>query len=141
MSSRYGGRGPGRYGAADDDRTEDRFYERDAERGYGSTGARHERGSEYGAARRGGYSAMRGGGYEREYGHARDYGSRYDARDYGTREYGSREYGSRAGREPFERGGYAGSARRREGEDYGRAYGVRVYGRDHARERPARPAD
>src|SRR5215207_7748252 len=146
MSSRYGGRGPGRYGAADDDRTEDRFYERDAERGYGSAGARHERGSEYGAARRGGYSAMRGGGYEREYGQERDYDARDPgARDYGprygTREYGAGDYGPRSGREPFERGGYAGSARRREGEDYGRPYGVRVYGRDYPRERPYRHDD
>ena len=139
MSSRYGGRGSGRYGASDDDRTEDRFYERDAERGYGSAGIRPERGSEYGAARRGGYSALRGGGYEREYGPERD----YDARDSGPRDYGAGEYGSRSGRELFERGGYAGSARRRESEDYGRAYGVRVYGRDytrdHTRERPYRP--
>jgi len=146
MSSRYGGRGSGRYGDSEDDRTDERFFERDAERGYGSAGARYERGSEYGATRRGGYSAMRGGGYEREYGQERD----YDARDsgtrdygsrYGTREYGAGEYGSRSGREPFERGGYAGSARRREGEDYGRGYGVRVYGRDYPRERPYRHDD
>jgi hypothetical protein len=63
MSSRYGGRGPGRYGASDDDRTEDRFYERDAERGYGSAGARHERCPDYGSAVRVGYSVCRVGGF------------------------------------------------------------------------------
>lgn len=143
MSSRYGGRGPGRYGDSEDDRTDERGFERDAERGYGSAGVRHERGSEYGAARRGGYSAMRGGGYEREYGRerepdARDSGTRDHGSRYGTREHGAGEYGSRYGREVLERGGYAGSTRRREGEDYGRAYGVRGYGRDYARERPSR---
>src|SRR5215207_4432028 len=145
MSSRYGGRGYGRYGDPDDDRTDERGFERDAEGGYGAPGGRPARDSEYGAARRGGYSAMRGG-YEREYGReresdardlgARDYGSRY-----GTREYGAGEYGSRYGREVLERGGYAGPARRREGEDYGRGYGVRVYGRDYPRERPYRHDD
>jgi osmotically-inducible protein OsmY len=128
MSSRYGGRGYGRYGDSDDDRAEDRRHERDAERGYGPQG-RHERGSDYGIPRRGGYSAMRGGGYEREYGQERD----YDARDPGTR-----EYGTRYGREVLERGGYAGSARRPEGEDYGRAYGVGSYARPYER-RPERP--
>jgi osmotically-inducible protein OsmY len=134
MSSRYGGRGYGRYGDSNDDRTEDRFYERDAERDYGSQGGRYERGSDYGISRRGGYSAMRGGGYEREYGQERD----YDARDLGTR-----NYGSRYGREVLERGGYAGSVRRREGEDYGRAYGVRSYGRGYERrvERPYKHDD
>lgn len=134
MSTRYGGRGPGRYGDSEDERTEDRFYGRDAERGYG-------RGSEYGGLRRGGHAGGRGG-YEREYGQERD----YDTRDYGSR-YGTREsgaggeYGQRYGREVLERGGYAGSARRREGEDYGRAYGVRVYGRDYTRERAPRHDD
>lgn len=132
MSSRYGGRGPGRYGDSEDDRTEDRFYERDAERGYG-------RGSEYGAPRRGGYAGGRGG-YEREY-DARDSGTREYGSRYGTPERGAGEYGSRYGREVLERGGSAGSARRREGEDYGRAYGVRVYGRDYTRERPSRHDD
>lgn len=129
MSSRYGGRGYGRYGDSEDDRTDERGFERDAERGYGSAGVGRERGSEYGSARRGGYSALRGGGYEREYGRERE----PDARDSSTR-----DYGSRYGREVLERGGYAGSARRREGEDYGRAYGVRGYGRDYTRERPSR---
>ena len=138
MSSRYGGRGYGRYGDSDDDRTEDRVYERDPERGYGSQGGRYERGSDYGLARRGGYSAMRGGGYEREYGPGRDYDTRATQRDYG----------SRYGREVFERGGYAGSARRREGEEYGRAPVARPYGRDYERrveerrvERAYRPDD
>ena len=148
MSSRYGGRGYGRYGDSNDDRTEDRFYERDAERDYGSQGGRYERGSDYGSSRRGDYSAMRGGGYEREYGQGRDYDARslgtrdYGSR-YGTREYGAGEYGSRYGREVLERGGYAGSARRHEGEDTGRAYGVRAYGRDYERrvERPHKHDD
>jgi osmotically-inducible protein OsmY len=133
MSSRYGGRGYGRYGGREDDRTDERVYEREAERGYGAQGGRDERGSEYGGLRRGGYAGGRGG-YEREYGQGRD----YDARDAG-----SRDYGSRYGREVFERGGYAGSARRREGEEYGRAYGVRSYGRDYAlrAERPYRHDD
>lgn len=130
MSSRYGERGYGRYGEPEDDRTEDKHYERDAERGYGAQGGRYERGSDYGISRRGGYSAARGGGYERERGQERDYGTRY-----GAREYGAGEYGSRYGREVLERGGYAGSPRRQEGEDYGRPYGVRVYGRDPVRER------
>lgn len=139
MSSRYGGRGYGRYGDSEEDRTDERLLERDAERGYGSAGGRYERGSDYGGARRGGYAGGRGG-YEREYGRERD----SDARDTGTREYGPRygtresgagEYGSRYGREVLERGGYAGSARRREGEEFGRAHGVRGYGR----ERPYRP--
>lgn len=137
MSSRYGERGHGRYGEPEDDRTEDRYQERDAERGYGPPGGRHERGPDYGLSRRGGYNAMRGG-YGREYGQGRD----YDAREYGSRhdarEQGTRDYGSRYGREVFERGGYAGSARRQEGDDYGRPYGVRVYGRNYERrdERP-----
>jgi osmotically-inducible protein OsmY len=135
MSSRYGGRGYGRYGDREDDRTEDRFSERDAERGYGPQGGRSERGPDYGVSRRGGYSATRGGGYEREYGQGRD----YDARDTSPRESG----GSRYGREVLERGGYAGSARRQEGEEYGRAYGPRSYGRDYERrvERPSRHED
>jgi osmotically-inducible protein OsmY len=132
MSSRYGERGYGRYGESEDDRTDDRLYERDAERGYGSAGVRPERGSDYGIARRGGYNAARGGGYEREYG---------QGRDYEPRDAGGREYGSRYGREVFERGGYAPSARRHEGEDYGRAYGVRVYGRNYAGERAYRRDD
>lgn len=139
MSSRYGGRGYGRYGDSEDDRTDERLYERDAERGYGPQGGRQERGSEYGGLRRGGYAGGRGG-YEREYGQGRD----LDARDYGTRrEQGGGEYGSRYGREVLERGGYAGSARRPEGEDYGRAYVVRAYGRDQERraERPYRHDD
>lgn len=139
MSSRYGGRGYGRYGDSGDDRTDERFYERDAERSYGpQQGGRPERGSDYGMVRRGDYSAMRGGGYEREYGPERD----YDAREpkYDTREPRSREYGSRSGRELSERGGYAGLARRDEGDNYGRAYVVRSYGRDYERrgERPYR---
>src|SRR5215212_10070981 len=140
MSSRYGGRGYGRYGDSDDDRTDERLYERDAERGYGSAGGRHERGSEYGGLRRGGYAGGRGG-YEREYGQERDYGSRDLGPRYGAREYGGGEYGSRYGREVLERGGYAGSARRHEGEEYGRSYVVRPYGRDYERrvERPHRP--
>ena len=134
MSSRYGGRGYGRYGDREDERTDERVYERDAERGYGAQGVRPERGSEYGGLRRGGYAGGRGGS-EREYGPGRDY---YEARDMGAR-----DYGSRYGREVFERGGYAGSARRPEGEEYGRAYGVRSYGRDSARrvERPYRHDD
>jgi osmotically-inducible protein OsmY len=141
MSSRYGGRGYGRYGDSDEDRTEDKFYERDAERGPGSQGGRYERGSDYGLSRRGGYSAMRGGGYEREYGPERDYDARDSARRvYGPR-YGGGEYGSRYGREVFERGGYAGSARRREGEEYGRPSVARPPVRDYERrvERPFRP--
>ncbi|MBV8856595.1 MAG: BON domain-containing protein [Acidobacteria bacterium] len=122
MSSRYGGRGYGRYGDPEEDRTDERFYERDAERGYGAQGARPERGSEYGGLRRGGYAGGRGG-FEREYGQGRE----RDARDlgprYGTREQGGGDYGSRYGREVFERGGYAGSPRRHEGEEYGRARG------------------
>ncbi|HEX8148424.1 MAG TPA: BON domain-containing protein [Pyrinomonadaceae bacterium] len=138
MSSRYGGRGYGRYGDSDDDRTDERLFERDAERGYGSQGGRYERGPEYGGIRRGGYAGGRGG-YEREYGRereadARDPGTRDYGPRYGTREHGAGEYGSRYGREVFERGGYAGSARRQEGEEYGRAYGVRAYGRDQARD-------
>jgi osmotically-inducible protein OsmY len=119
MSSRYGGRGYGRYGDPEEDRTDERFY---------------ERGSEYGGLRRGGYAGGRGG-YEREYGRERD----YDARDSGPR-----EYGSRYGREVFERGGYAGSASRRyEGEEYGRPYRPRAHGRDYERrvERPYRRHD
>ena len=132
MSSRYGGRGFGRYGDSDDDRTDERFNERDAERGYGAPGGRYERGSEYGGLRRGGYAGGRGG-HEREFGRARD----YDTRDTGSRDYGSRygggDYGSRYGREVFERGGYSPSARRPEGEDYGRAYVVRPPARDYER--------
>ncbi|MET0645864.1 MAG: BON domain-containing protein [Pyrinomonadaceae bacterium] len=148
MSSRYGERGHGRYGEPEDDRTEDRYQERDAERGYGPPGGRPERGPDYGLSRRGGYNATRGGGYGREYGQGRD----YDAREYGSRDLGSRhdardpgtrDYGSRYGREVFERGGYAGSARRQEGDDYGRGYGVRVYGRNYERrdERPFKRDD
>lgn len=147
MSSRYGGRGYGRYGGSEDDRTDERLFERDTERGYGSAGIRPERGSEYGGARRGGYAGGRGG-YEREYGQGRD----YDARDtgtrdygsrYGTREYGAGEAGSRYGREVLERGGYAGTARRQEGEEYGRTHVARPHGRDYERrvERPYRHDD
>ncbi|MDT5270682.1 MAG: hypothetical protein QOH49_2868 [Acidobacteriota bacterium] len=134
MSSRYGGRGYGRYGDPDDDRTEDRFSERDAERGYGPQSGRPERGSDYGISRRGGYSAMRGGGYEREYGQERE----RDARDPGTR-----ESGSRYGREVLSGGGYAPAPRRHEGEEYGRAYGVRPPARDYERrgERPYKRDD
>jgi osmotically-inducible protein OsmY len=137
MSSRYGGRGYGRYGDSEDDRIDERSHERDAERGYGAQGARPERGSEYGGLRRGGYSGGRGA-YGREYGQERN----YDARDvssretgsrYGTREGGGGEYGVRYGREVFERGGYAGSSRRREDEDYGRAYDVRPRALDYER--------
>jgi osmotically-inducible protein OsmY len=139
MSSRYGGRGYGRYGDPEDDRTEDRFHERDAERGYGSQGIRPERGSDYGGSRRGGYNAMRGG-YEREYGQERE--REPGSREYGMR-YGAGEYGSRYGREVLERGGYSGAARRREGEEYGRAYAPRPYARDYERrvERPHRHED
>lgn len=129
MSSRYGGRGYGRYGDSDEDRTDERSYERDAERGYGSVG---------GGLRRGGYAGGRARD-EREYGRERDYDARdLGSRDYGQRDYGSR-YGSRYGREVLERGGY--SPRRHESEDYGRAYGARAYGRDYGRrvERPNRP--
>lgn len=157
MSSRYGGRGYGRYGGdPEDDRADERSYERDAERGYGAQGGRYERGSEYGGLRRGGYAGGRGG-HEREY-EARDYDARdsgsrdvssrdVGSRDVGSREYGSRygggEYGSRYGREVPERRGYAGAPRRPEGEDYGRAYAARPYGRDYERraERPYRPDD
>lgn len=134
MSSRYGERGYGRHGEPEDERTEDRFYERDAERGYGSAGGRYERGSDYGISRRGGYSATRGG-YERDYGQGRDYGAREYGSRYGSREHDAGEQASRYGREVLERGGYAGSARRPEGEDYGRPYGARVYGRDRAYKR------
>lgn len=136
MSSRYGERGYGRYGEPEDDRTEDRYNERDADRGYGPAVGRPERGPDYGLSRRGGYPGARGGGYEREYGQGRD----YDARDLGSREYGSRygsreygggEYGSRYGREVLDRGGYAPAPRRHEGEDRERGYGVRVYGRGY----------
>ncbi|MFL6257254.1 MAG: BON domain-containing protein [Pyrinomonadaceae bacterium] len=138
MSSRYGGRGYGRYGDSDEDRAEDRHYERDAERGYAPRGGRSERGSDYGSSRRGGYSAMRGGGYEREYGQERDYDTREQGSRYGTREPGSGEYGSRYGREVLSGGGYAPPARRPEDEDYGRAYGVGSYARPYERrsERP-----
>lgn len=111
MSSRYGGRGYGRYGDSEDDRADERFRERDAERGYGQQGGR----SEYGGLRRGGYAGGRGGGYEREYGQERD----YDAR------YGPREYGTRPGRELFERGGHE--------REYGRSRVPRPYGRDYER--------
>ena len=147
MSSRYGGRGYGRYGDSDDDRTDERFNERDAERGYGLQGGRHERGSEYGGLRRGGYAGGRGRD-EREYGQERDYGSRdMGSRDYGprygAREYGGGEYGSRYGREVFERGGYSPSSRRYEGEEYGRQHVIRPHGRDYERrvERAYRPDD
>ncbi|HEX7314455.1 MAG TPA: BON domain-containing protein [Pyrinomonadaceae bacterium] len=147
MSSRYGGRGFGRYGDSDEDRTDERLYERDAERGYGAQGTRPERGSEYGGLRRGGYAGGRGG-YEREYGRERDFDARdtgaresgsrdYGSRDYGSRygarEYGAGDYGSRYGREVFERGGYSPSSRRPEGEGYGRAYVVRPPARDYER--------
>jgi osmotically-inducible protein OsmY len=132
MSSRYGGRGYGRYGDPEDDRTDERFNERDAERGYGAQGGRPERGSEYGGLRRGGYAGGRGGD-EREYGQERDRDARDLGSRYGAREYGGGDYGSRYGREVFERGGYAGPARRREGEDYGRAYGPRPQARDYER--------
>lgn len=138
MSTRYGDRGHGRYGDPEEERTEDRDYaERDTSRHYGESarGEAGERyGREYGAARRGGYAPTRGGG---------DYGPReYDSRDYfareygsrqGSRDYGAREYGARYGREA---GGYAGStpARRHEGEDYGRGYAQRAYGRDAGRD-------
>ncbi|HEX8354772.1 MAG TPA: BON domain-containing protein [Pyrinomonadaceae bacterium] len=154
MSTRYGDRGFGRYGDSDEGRTEDRDYEeRDAGRAYGDAGERYGRGSDYAPPRRGGYPAVRGGDYgsEREQG-PRDYGSRdysprdYVARDYGSRDYGSRygsrdygsgEQGARYGREGLS-GGYAGpTPRRNEGEDYGRAYAPRAYGRDAVRE-PAR---
>jgi osmotically-inducible protein OsmY len=147
MSSRYGGRGYGRYGDSDDERTDERFYERDAERGYGPQGGRPERGSEYGGLRRGGYAGGRGG-YEREYGHERDPAQRdVGARDYGprhdAREYGGGEYGSRYRREVFERGGYSPPPRRREGEEYGRPHVTSPYGRDYERraERPYRHDD
>jgi osmotically-inducible protein OsmY len=134
MSKRYGDRGFGRYGDPEDDRTEDRDYgERDVSRGYGETGERY--GREYGAARRGGgYPAARGEyGRERESG-ARDYFAREYGPRYGAREYGAGDYGSRYGREGLA-GGYAGSAapRRPEGEDYGRGYAPRPYGRDAGR--------
>jgi osmotically-inducible protein OsmY len=143
MSSRNGGRGYGRYGDSEDDRTDERFYEREAERGYGLQGGRSERGNEYGGLRRGGYTGGRARD-ERESGRERD----YDARDmsprdygprYGTREYGGGEYGSRYGREIFERGGYA--SRRHEGEDYGRSRVLRSPARDYERrvERAYRP--
>jgi osmotically-inducible protein OsmY len=140
MSSRYGERGYGRYGEPEDDRTEDRFGEREADRARWPEGGGYERGTDYGISRRGGHSAARGGGYEREYGQERG----YDARDLGTREYGSRygsreygggEYGSRYGREVLDRGGYAPAPRRHEGDDRGRDYGSRVYGRDRALKR------
>ncbi len=142
MSTRYGDRGHGRYGDPEEARTEDRDYaERDTSRhsGESARGAAGERyGREYGATRRGGYAPPRGGG---DYGggREREYGSRdYFARDYGSRrgagDYGPREYGSRYGREA---GGYAGSgpARRYEGEEYGRGYAPRAYGRDAGRDR------
>ena len=132
MSSRYGGRGYGRYGDPEEDRTDERFYERDAERGYGAQGGRPGRGPEYGGLRRGGYAGGRGGP-EREYGQGRDYDARDRGPRYGAREYGGGDYSSRYGREVFERGGYAGPSRGREGEDYGRAYGPRPQGRDYER--------
>jgi osmotically-inducible protein OsmY len=140
MSTRYGDRGPGRYGDPEEERTEDRDYAgRDtASRPYGESarGEAGERyGREYGAARRGGYAPTRGGG---DYGREREYGARdYDSRDYfarrGASDYGPREYGSRYGREA---GGYPGStpARRHEGEEYGRGYAPRAYGRDTGRD-------
>jgi osmotically-inducible protein OsmY len=146
MSSRYGERGYGRYGEPEDDRTEDRYKERDADRGFGPAGGRHERAPDYGLSRRGGYNATRGGGYEREYGQERE----HDARDPGQREYGTRygareqgggEYGTRYGREVLDRGGYAPASRRHEGEDRGRGYGVRVYGRDYTRDRALKHDD
>jgi len=131
MSSRYDERGYGRYGDPEDERTADKPYEREAERG-------SERG-DYGISRRGGYASARGGDYGRDYSYARDYGygRDYDARDlsprgYRGRDYGSGEYGSRYGREGLG-GGYAGTSRRRDVEDYGRVYGrdrERAYGRE-----------
>ncbi|HWS87307.1 MAG TPA: BON domain-containing protein [Pyrinomonadaceae bacterium] len=137
MSSRYGGRGYGRYGDPEDDRTDERLYERDSERGYRTQGGRHERGSEYGGLRRGGYAGGRAR-EEREYGQERDYGSRdVSSRDYGprygAREYGGGEYGSRYGREVFERGGYSPAPRRHEGEEYGRPPVLRPPARDYER--------
>ncbi|HEY0173387.1 MAG TPA: BON domain-containing protein [Pyrinomonadaceae bacterium] len=148
MSSRYGDRGFGRYGDPEEERAEDRdFDERDATRpygesarGYGEAGERY--GREYGAARRGGQSPARGGDYgrEREYGSrdysARDYGSRRGAGDYGPREYGGGETGERYGRERLAGGGAYGipDPRRREGEDYGRGYAPRAYGREAGRD-------
>ncbi|HEV2765159.1 MAG TPA: hypothetical protein VGV38_19405, partial [Pyrinomonadaceae bacterium] len=134
MSTRYGGRGFGRYGDSDEDRTED--YEREGERGQGLYGARAGR-EDYDTRARG-YGRGRGG----------DYGDDYSSRDYGSREYGRREYGSRDYPSPYggsgygregAPGGYAGSSpRRHAGEDYGRDYGTRDYGsrgygRDYAR--------
>ena len=142
MSSRYGGRGYGRYGDSEDDRTDERLYERDSERGYQTQGGRYERGNEYGGLRRGGYAGGRTRD-EREYGQGRDYNARdYDTRDasprdygprYGAREYGGGEYGSRYGREVFERGGYSPSSRRYEGEEYGRPHVLRPPARDYER--------
>ena len=144
MSTRYGDRGFGRYGDSDEDRTEDRDYdERDAPRAYGDAGRDYGRGPDYGPARRGGYASARGGEYRSE----RDYNSRdYFAREYGSRqgsrEYGSGEYPPRYGREGLA-GGYAGSPRRYEAEDYGRDYAPRAYtrdaGRDYERAERVRP--
>ncbi|MBV9925203.1 MAG: BON domain-containing protein [Acidobacteria bacterium] len=128
MSSRYDGRGSGRYGDSEDARDEERPYER------GSGAREYGRGGEYGGLRRGGYA----GG--REYGQGRDYDARDAGSRYGTREYGGGDYGTRYGREVFERGGYAGSSRRYEGEDYGRTPLTRAPARDYERrvERPYR---
>ncbi|HEX8284029.1 MAG TPA: BON domain-containing protein [Pyrinomonadaceae bacterium] len=143
MSTRYGDRGFGRYGDPEEDRTEDReFDERDTARGYGDAsrnyGEAGERyGREYGAARRGGgYAAGRGGEYGRgRESDARDYFARESGSRYGSREYGAGEYPPRYGREGTAPGGYAGSApRRAEGEEYGRAYPSRAYGRDAGRD-------
>jgi osmotically-inducible protein OsmY len=125
MSTRYGDRGPGRFGDADEERSEERTDERDSERGYGEQVPRYGRGYGYGASPRV-YASGRGG----------DYGSDRDdnTREYGPREYDLRDYGSRYGREGTI-GGYAGSpARRYESEDYGRDYGAREYGRERERE-------
>jgi len=145
MSKRYGDRGFGRYGDSDEDRTEDRDYDRETERGYGEGETRYRPLPDYGMSRRGGgYYGSRGGG---EYGREREYGPReQDAREYGSRyaprgEYGAGEYGSRYGREGLGGGGYAGSTPRRQaGEEYGREYGSRAYGRDYERAERPRPA-
>ncbi|MDT5156945.1 MAG: hypothetical protein QOH51_1302 [Acidobacteriota bacterium] len=139
MSTRYGDRGFGRYGDADEDRNEERTEEREADRGYGREGDRYSRGS--GTSPRG-YASGRGGESGRDYGSERD----YDTRDYGSRDYGSRDYGSRYEREAVP-GGYASSpSRRYESEDSGsRGYGTRdsgrVYRREYERGHERRPED
>jgi osmotically-inducible protein OsmY len=142
MSTRYGDRGFGRYGDADEERSEERESERDTDRGYGEYGDRHGRVSNYGTSPRD-FASERGGG---DYGSDRDYNTRdYNTRDYGSRESnmrdyesrdygsGSRDYGSRYGREG-RLGGYAGSpSRQRASDEYGRDYGTRDYGRERER--------